>query len=305
MSRIAQNTSTQTAAMERQAVSLNTFLVLGKHRIASLAAMSAAAGYVLSAGRLDWGLLAAIGGTFLLACASGALNQWQETDVDARMKRTCGRPLPMGTITPLTALIFSSMACALGTSILLIGANPLAAGLGLLAMASYNLLYTPLKRVTPWAALPGSIVGAIPPLLGWAAAGGSIFEPAALSIAVYFFIWQVPHFWLLLLYFGSDYQRSGLPCLLNVLGERKLARATWVGIVLTALAAGAGIWLAGGINAIWAGLSLAAASAWLVWSSRSLIHGNELKAGSVKKSFISINIFALVVLIVLSTGALF
>jgi protoheme IX farnesyltransferase len=207
-------------------------------------------------------------------------------------------------MSPAAVLAIAVIAGGAGSALLLFGANLMAAALGLLAMASYNALYTPLKRVTPWAALPGSIVGAIPPMLGWAATGRSILDPAILAVAAYFFVWQVPHFWLLLLYFSDDYERSGLPCLTRVLNRSKLARATFAGIVLTALVVGAGIPLAGGAGAIWTVGLLAAASTWLVWAARPLARRTALESRVVLKVFIKINVFALIVIVVLSMGAL-
>ncbi|GAB4324559.1 MAG: hypothetical protein Kow0059_20240 [Candidatus Sumerlaeia bacterium] len=285
-------------------VPLRAWLVLGKYRIATLAALSAATGYLLAAGRVDVALFAAVAGTGFLAAAAGALNQAQETDVDARMRRTCRRPLPMRLISIPSALLFAALAGAAGTVLLLVSGGWAAAALGLLALGSYNLLYTPLKRVTPWAAIPGSIVGALPPAIGWAAAGRSVGEGPILAVSAYFFLWQIPHFWLLLLYFAQDFERSGLPCLTRTLGPRRLAAATFAGIVLTALMAGGGLMLAGAATGPLPGALLAGVSLWLLWRSRGLLHRAAPDATAVRGAFIGINLYALFVMMILTAAAL-
>lgn len=305
MNRSVTNLSGQVSARSAApALSLRTWLELGKHRIATLAALSAGTGYILASGALDARLALVMGATALLAAAAGAINQIQEIEIDARMHRTARRPLPTGLITPATAAAFAAILGAAGAALLFWGAAPLAAGLGLLALASYNLLYTPLKRVTALAALPGSIVGAIPPMLGWAAAGRSITEAPILALAAYFFIWQVPHFWLLLMYFAEDYERSGLPCLTRVWSPGRLARATFTGVALTALAAGIVMPFAGTVSAMAGMAALAGVSLWLLVASRGLLKAGAMKGAAIRKAFISINLYALFVMMILTAAAL-
>jgi len=108
--------------------------------------------------------------------------------------------------------------------------------LGLAALFWYNVLYTYLKRITPFAAVPGALVGAIPPAIGWTAAGGQVLDPAILSVAFFFFVWQVPHFWLLLLIHGQDYKRAGYPALTDVFSSPQLKRITAAWMAATATA---------------------------------------------------------------------
>lgn len=298
------NVSHNSVAARASALSLRGWLELGKHRIASLAALSAGTGYILAAQTIDARLALVMGATALLAAAAGAINQLQEIEIDSRMQRTAGRPLPAGQIATATAMAFAAILAAAGTALLYFGASLLTTGLGLLAMASYNLLYTPLKRVSAFAALPGSIVGAIPPMLGWAAAGRSIGEAPILALAAYFFIWQIPHFWLLLLYFAEDYERSGLPCLTRVWTPERIARATFIGVALTALTAGLVMPLALTVSTPLEITALAAVSLWLVWASRGLLRPAALRGNAIKKAFMSINFYALFVMMILAAAAL-
>ena len=103
------------------------------------------------------------------------------------------------------------MLVALGTAGLM--GHPLAALLGLITVVWYNGIYTPLKRVTAFAAIPGGVVGAIPPVIGWVSGGGDPTDARIIVVAFFFFVWQVPHFWLLLMRIGGDYERAGLPSL--------------------------------------------------------------------------------------------
>jgi protoheme IX farnesyltransferase len=173
---------------------LSILLELTKFRISALATVSAGTGYVACRHGLDWGLATLFVGTLLMAMAASTLNEVQEWRTDALMERTRNRPIPRGAVAPATA---AGLAVALGTGgfLLLLAAHGWATALlGLLALAWYNGLYTPLKRVSAFAVVPGSVIGALPPAMGWAAAGGRLGDPAVLALCFFFFLWQVPHF---------------------------------------------------------------------------------------------------------------
>ncbi len=133
------------------------------------------------------------------------------------MERTRRRPLPAGTLKPRDALALAMGPALSGFCLLWLVHNPSAALLALLALAWYNGVYTYPKRVTPVAVIPGALIGALPPAIGWTAAGSGILDPQVLSVSFFFSMWQVPHFWLLLFVHRSDYQKAGLPTLLNLL----------------------------------------------------------------------------------------
>ena len=201
---------------------------LGKMKISLLATLSAATGYLLATGRISIHILAPATGVFLLACGSCAFNQYQERKIDGSMVRTRSRPIPSGRLNPGTALSISLGLILSGLAILLCGANKIALCLGLLAAAWYNGIYTPLKQRTAFAAIPGALIGAIPPALGWASGGGSLLDPRIWALALFFFIWQVPHFWLLLVDFSKDYELVGLPAITKTFSTRQIKRILFV-----------------------------------------------------------------------------
>jgi len=216
---------------------LKIVLELGKARISLPVALSALTGYVLFTGTVGaqgWWLTL---GVFLMSCSSGALNHWQESSIDAKMPRTQNRPIPSGKISRQGAFVVAVAFAFSGTVILLMTNPPMATILSWGTLFSYNLIYTPLKKVTAFAVIPGSLVGALPPVIGWAGAGGNLFTQDILLVSMFFFIGQIPHFWLLLLMFGGQYKLAGLPSLNQVFNEEQIKRITFTW-VLTTLAAG-------------------------------------------------------------------
>ena len=147
-------------------------------------------------------------GTLLVAAGTAALNQFFERDADARMRRTDQRPLPAGRLAPGRALAFGLATGAAGVFYLATTTNRLAAGLALLTMLSYLLLYTPLKAKTPACTTVGAFSGAAPPLIGWAAATGGLTLGAWLLYAI-LFLWQFPHFLAIAWMYREDYRRAG------------------------------------------------------------------------------------------------
>jgi protoheme IX farnesyltransferase len=125
----------------------------------------------------------------------------------------------------------------LGSGLLLFRVNVMALCLGLLALIWYNLIYTNLKRITPHAVIPGSVIGSIPPLVGWVAAGGSLTDTRAWVIALFFFVWQVPHFYLLVLKYGPQYEAAGMPALTSRHSNRIIRLMIFLWIVTTAISA--------------------------------------------------------------------
>ena len=212
-------------------------LELGKARISLPVALSALTGYVLFTGTIGvqgWWLAL---GVFLMSCSSGALNHWQESNIDAKMPRTQNRPIPSGKISRSGAFVIAAAFAFSGTVIFLMTNPPMATILSWATLFSYNLVYTPLKKFTAFAVIPGSLVGALPPVIGWAGAGGDLFTQDILMVSMFFFIGQIPHFWLLLLMFGDQYKLAGLPSLNQVFNEEQIKRITFTW-VLTTLAAG-------------------------------------------------------------------
>jgi len=205
-------------------------LTLFRPTLCALAALSALAGYALHPSPHQPAVAALLlAGVFLLAAGCSALNQVQERDVDTRMERTRRRPVASGRLTAR-----SGLALALGTAggglLMLATAGRTAAGLGLLALLWYNGVYTPLKRRTAFAVLPGALCGALPPLIGWAAAGGELADFRIVLLAGIIFLWQIPHFWFFALKYRDDFQRAALPTLFSRLPPRQVDRLAllWV-----------------------------------------------------------------------------
>ena len=162
-------------------------LALVKFRVAAAATISALSGLAASAG--GSGAAAPLAaGVFLLACGACCLNEWQERRTDGLMLRTQGRPIPSGSMAPSSALILAAGLLAAGAMALFMAGGGRATLLGLAAAAWYNGVYTPLKRVTAFAVVPGALVGAVPPALGWLAGGGELSDPRIQSICLFFYL---------------------------------------------------------------------------------------------------------------------
>ncbi|MEW6776952.1 MAG: heme o synthase [Bdellovibrionota bacterium] len=186
---------------------------LTKPGVNLMALCTTAGGYWLAPGERDLAVLfAVLLGTALAVGGASVLNMYLERDLDAHMTRTKKRPLPTGRIAPETALVFGLLLSVAGIPVLALLVNALTALVVSLALASYVLIYTPLKQKSSIALLVGAIPGAAPPLAGWTAATGRIDLPAVVLFAVLFF-WQIPHFLAIALFRKEEYARAGLKLL--------------------------------------------------------------------------------------------
>jgi protoheme IX farnesyltransferase len=208
-------------------------LPLFRPPIALFAACSSLTGYLLVPGKEALPAVAVVAGVLLLAAGSSCLNQCQERDIDCRMDRTRKRPLPANRITTGRALSLALVCICAGLGILA-SAGRLPAFLGILTLAWYNGVYTLLKRRSRFAAVPGALVGMVPPAIGCAAAGGSLADPRLAAVLFLFFMWQVPHFWLQVLHHGNEYEEAGLPSLGSLVGREQLGRIVFVWICAAA-----------------------------------------------------------------------
>jgi protoheme IX farnesyltransferase len=193
---------------------------LTKPRMNALVVVTTAVGFYLgSRGLEDWKLLLhTILGTALTAAGASVLNQYIERDLDARMPRTANRPLPGGRISPIEALTLGVIFSMAGVLYLVAMVNPLAAMLATVTLGTYVFLYTPLKTRTSLCTVVGAIPGAIPPMIGFAAAQGQL-SPAAWALFSILFIWQLPHFLAIAILYRDDYAQGGMQ-MLPVLDER-------------------------------------------------------------------------------------
>lgn len=268
---------------------------LCKFRISLPVALTTFTGYLIGMGGIVPEIIFPVAGVFLLASAASALNQIQEYKTDLRMPRTRNRPIPAGKISRKAALAWSIFFAVTGTAILWYFSGWLPAFLGLLTFVWYNGIYTPLKRITAFAAVPGGVVGALPPVIGWVAGGGDIAHPAAFALAMFFFIGQVPHFWLLLLRFGEQYELAGIKSLTARLSHVQIRRLTFMWIVATAVSA----ILLPGFYAFHHKTAV-----WAVWILSGLLVAvfvkllkPSLESVRFKSSFLLINLYYLLIMI--------
>lgn len=193
---------------------LAAYVELTKPRVTLLSLVTVVVGYLLGAqGSPEWlPLLHTVAAAALLAGGACALNQWLERASDASMRRTAGRPLPAGRMAPAAALRFGAALCLAGTVYLALAVHALAAFVGVTIAATYLLAYTPLKRRSTLNTAVGAVSGALPPVLGWAAASGSI-DPGAWVLFLIVFLWQFPHFLAIAWLHRDDYARVGMKML--------------------------------------------------------------------------------------------
>lgn len=200
---------------------------LVKARLSLMVLATTLAGFLLAEPtRVDWtGLGWTMLGTFLSACSAAALNQAMERNHDARMRRTANRPVAAGRMGTGVAVVAGFALGYAGCFALAMRANLLACGLSALTIVLYVALYTPLKRMTTLNTVVGAVVGAIPPVIGWAAASGSL-QRGAWVLAALLFTWQLPHFFALAWLHREDYARGGFVMLPGVPGGERLAAQT-------------------------------------------------------------------------------
>jgi protoheme IX farnesyltransferase len=187
-------------------------------------------GYSLAEKHMSFAALVLSVGVLLLAGAASAINQVIESGHDEKMDRTRRRPIPSGQIGIFQAIVIASLVAFSGMYILW-QFNQLALIIGLITFFWYIGVYTMLKRVSAFAVIPGSLTGALPPMIGWVAAGGYVFNPIILYVALFVFIWQVPHFWLLTLLYANDYKKAGFPSLADLFSYEQIKIWTFVWII--------------------------------------------------------------------------
>ncbi len=212
---------------------LRDYYTLTKPEVNLLILMTTSAGYYLGTrGSLHIiGLVNTLLGTLLVASGTATLNQWMERVWDAKMHRTASRPLPSGRLSSREAFWFGCILSTVGGLYLAVMINPLAATLAISTLASYLLVYTPLKRITPLCTLLGAVPGAMPTLIGWAAASGRIDRTAWFLFAI-LFLWQFPHFLAIALMYQEDYDRAGYRMLPSFDVDSRFTRAEILGFTL-------------------------------------------------------------------------
>jgi protoheme IX farnesyltransferase len=278
-------------------------LALIKYRVSIAVSFTTITGYMVYTGSFDIQILYLLISIFLLAGGSSAMNECQESKYDALMARTQNRPIPSGKISLLNAWIISIAFTLVGLFLLYFIFNATTALLGVINLVWYNIIYTNLKRISAFAVVPGSMVGAIPALMGWTAAGGYVFDSTIIFIAFFLFIWQIPHFWLLMLKYGSEYEEAGFKTINQAVNppNLKLIIFAWV--------------LATSFSSIIVPLFLVNISLTffiIIFALNLLFIGvfTRLSFGNVaelnfRKSFISINVYMMVFMLLLIVFHLF
>lgn len=281
---------------------MSAYLQLFRLKIAFMVTASAAMGYILVAGKGSAASFLSLAGVFYLSSGASVLNQIQERSLDARMERTRLRPLPTGRISVTGAGTAAMVLIGVGLTVLAL-ASFRAAGFGLAALIWYNGVYTLLKRSTPFAAVPGALVGALPPVIGWILGGGAVFDRQIGAIALFFFIWQVPHFWLFLVNNGPDYEQAGLPALTSTFSRAQLKRITFIWMLATAVCCLL-LPMFGSAGSTPVRLALICAAGRLVWIGAAMLRGDAFHL-TAPLSFKEINRYAMVVMALIALDTLF
>jgi protoheme IX farnesyltransferase len=214
-----------------------SWLELTKFKLSFAVALSPVAGYFMFGQIKGGSLFGVFAGTLLLALGVAALNQYQERHSDSMMDRTRNRPIPSGEISSKETRWAVIILLVLGTMVLGLTTTWVTTALGLITAAWYNLVYTPLKKRSAFAVIPGGVCGALPPVMGWTAAGGELLHPKIVVLSLFFFVWQIPHFWLILLKYGQEYTKAGLPSVTAIWNQKQLKGITFIWMLTTGVSA--------------------------------------------------------------------
>jgi protoheme IX farnesyltransferase len=211
---------------------IGIFANLIKYRLSFAVTFSSVTGYFICSTTPDLSLLSLSAGIFLLSSGAAALNQYTERDYDSLMERTRGRPIPRESIDSRQALLISII-LLIGGMTLLFFAGVITASLGLFTLILYNLIYTRMKRITPLAIIPGALVGAIPPLMGFTAAGGTEPGVGIIIFSVFMFLWQLPHFALIIVKYRNEYRAAGFRIASGNLNDSQLKKLVFAWVMVT------------------------------------------------------------------------
>jgi len=244
---------------------LAAFLQLSKPRVTRMVVLTMWFGAMMAPGAVDVvTLIVALAGTAAVVAAANTFNMVLERDIDALMERTRTRPIPAGRIAPEIALGFGVALALVGLTLLAVMVNPLTAMLAAVALFSYVLVYTPLKRVTPFALHVGAIPGAIPPVLGWTSMTGSLSAPAIALFSI-LFVWQLPHFVAIAIFRQSEYEAAQIRVLPAVRGL-PAAKRTIVFYSVIQLAVSVLPWAIGFVGPAYLALALPLGLAYLAYA---------------------------------------
>ena len=212
---------------------IKNFIVLTKFVLSFAVSLSALFAYIMAKGETGLDMYLATLAVLLVAMGVSTLNQVQEYKSDSKMDRTKHRPIASGKWSPTTGIIIAAILIILSLILIYSLIGMLGVDLFLFSFIWYNLVYTPLKKKSALAVVPGAILGVIPPAIGWITAGHSLQEPQFFALGLFYFVWQVPHFWLLVMLFYGDYKDGGYPTAMKLFGRITLQKLTFVWLILT------------------------------------------------------------------------
>jgi protoheme IX farnesyltransferase len=216
---------------------LSAAIELSKIKVMLPVSFTGFTGYFIYNPHITAELILVTAGILLMAISASVLNQIQEIETDGKMARTSNRPLPSGRISAADALIYFAISFVAGAALILFNGGKSAMVIGFLTLAWYNGVYTSLKRKTPFAVIPGAITGALPPLIGWVAAGGSPGDKTILLLEILLFTGQIPHFWLFALKYRDEYRQAGFPVLDSVMSLRRIKELISLEVIISSLIA--------------------------------------------------------------------
>jgi len=278
---------------------LKYYLELSKLKIMIPVSLTGFTGYFIFDPRLTVNLFLVSTGILLMAVSASVLNQIQEAGFDSKMNRTQNRPIPAMKIGRHQALRFFMYNLIAGTAIIYLSGGLIAAIIGIITLLWYNGIYTFLKKITAFAVVPGAVTGALPPLIGWVAAGGGIWDKPIIFIEFLFFTGQIPHFWLLILKYGEEYKNAGIPSLTDILSKAQINRLTFIWVVSSVTSA---LFLCYFeiIKSLPIVGILMIASFYIIWKFSGLIRINHNSTDSTRYSILLYSYFLLVMILLIS-----
>ncbi|MDP2079055.1 MAG: UbiA family prenyltransferase [Sulfuricurvum sp.] len=212
---------------------IKDFIVLTKFVLSFAVSLSALFAYIMAKGEIGPDMFIATFAVLLVAMGVSTLNQYQEYKEDALMERTKHRPIASGKWSPRTAIIIAAILIISSLALIYDLLGFIGVDLFLFSFLWYNFFYTPLKKKSALAVVPGAILGVVPPAIGWLAAGGTLGEPEFFALGLFYFVWQIPHFWLLVMLHYGDYAGAGYPTAMRLFGKMSLQRLTYYWLMLT------------------------------------------------------------------------
>ena len=276
---------------------IKDFFVVTKFILSFAVSLSALFAYIMAKGDVGLDMILATFSVLLVAMGVSTLNQVQEYKEDSKMERTKNRPIAAGRMTPRTGMIISGILILLSLMLIYSLLGLTGVNFFMFAFIWYNAMYTPLKKKSALAVVPGAILGVIPPAIGWMVAGESLISLDFIALALYYFIWQVPHFWLLVMLFHGDYKDGGYPTAMRLFGQASLQRLTFVWLIFTIQA---GIFLVSVFEPYTATMVLTIiVGIWAFISSLELLR-ERFKLTNARSVFWKINVAFLAVIILLS-----